>query len=144
MEEVQLSGNANAKNGQLSFANANVAPNKELKRNRLKNFIPHIYKSLQRFKVIRTTFPIKPIFYAMKICPHCGNELEDSAIVCKNCGSDAETGWKDGAENADLELPDYEEIVENELGKKKNLAAKIATAVIVTVIALTFLLVFCL
>ena len=54
-----------------------------------------------------------------KICPHCGAELKLNATFCPHCGSDSETGWKEGAESADLELPDYDEIVENEFGQKK-------------------------
>lgn len=51
------------------------------------------------------------------ICPHCGAELKDDATFCRHCGSDKNTGWKDGAEFADEELPDYDEILENEFGE---------------------------
>lgn len=78
----------------------------------------------------------------MKICPHCGAELPDKAVNCKACGSDAETGWAEGAENADLELPDYEEILENELGTKKGKASKILFSVVAGILALALLLVF--
>ena len=50
------------------------------------------------------------------ICPHCGAELKEGASFCRQCGSDENTGWKEGAEFYDEELPDYEEILENELG----------------------------
>ena len=57
---------------------------------------------------------------------------------CPHCGSDADTGWKEGAEFTDLETPDYDEIAENEFGtdeygnkKKKANPFAIAAAVIV-------------
>ncbi|MCQ2055370.1 MAG: zinc-ribbon domain-containing protein [Fibrobacter sp.] len=52
----------------------------------------------------------------MKICPHCGAELKDGAKFCPHCGSDETTGWADGAEFVDEELPDYDEIIANEFG----------------------------
>lgn len=79
----------------------------------------------------------------MKICPHCGAELPDKAISCKECGSDAETGWAENPGSAQFELPDYDEIVENEFGKKKNLSQKISKivgAAIAIILALAFLL----
>ena len=54
------------------------------------------------------------------ICPHCGAELKAGAKFCPHCGSDETTGWADGAEFADEELPDYDEIVENEFGVDRN------------------------
>lgn len=53
-------------------------------------------------------------------CPHCGAELKDGAKFCPHCGSDETTGWADGAEFANEELPDYDEIVENEFGDDPN------------------------
>lgn len=53
----------------------------------------------------------------MNTCPHCGAELKSGATFCRHCGSDKNTGWKDGAEFADEELPDYDEILENEFGE---------------------------
>lgn len=49
-------------------------------------------------------------------CPHCGADLKENAKFCPHCGSDETTGWAEGAEFADEELPDYDEIVENEFG----------------------------
>lgn len=54
------------------------------------------------------------------ICPHCGAELKPGAKFCPHCGSDETTGWAEGAEFADEELPDYDEIVENEFGVDAN------------------------
>lgn len=54
------------------------------------------------------------------ICPHCGNEIKADATFCRHCGSDRNTGWKEGAEFSDEELPDYEEILENEFGDDPN------------------------
>lgn len=53
-------------------------------------------------------------------CPHCGAELKKGAKFCPHCGSDETTGWAEGAEFADEELPDYDEIVENEFGVDAN------------------------
>ena len=50
----------------------------------------------------------------MTVCPHCGAELKKGATFCPHCGSDKNTGWKD------LDLPDYDEILENEFGDKPN------------------------
>ena len=56
----------------------------------------------------------------MTHCPHCGAELKKGATFCPHCGSDKNTGWKEGAEYSDLDLPDYDEIVENEFGDDPN------------------------
>ncbi len=41
-------------------------------------------------------------------CPHCGADVAIGAKVCRECGSDAATGWLDGEEidYASVELPD--------------------------------------
>mgnify|MGYP003571567962 CR=1 FL=1 len=77
-----------------------------------------------------------------KICPHCGAELQIDAIFCPHCGSDSETGWKEGAESADLELPDYNEILENEFGTKKKTSSTIASAIVGGILAIVLLVVF--
>ncbi len=40
-------------------------------------------------------------------CPHCGAEVRVGAAVCRECGSDADTGWQDEEEVAyqSLDLP---------------------------------------
>ncbi len=78
----------------------------------------------------------------MKICPHCGAEIPDTSISCKECGSDAKTGWSEGAENAHLEMPDYDEILENEFGSRKKGASRILTAIVGGILALVLLVVF--
>ena len=74
---------------------------------------------------------LKTCYIYNMICPHCHAELDDKATFCPQCGSDKKTGWAEGAEFSDLETPDYDEIVENEFGKKKANPAAIAAAVIV-------------
>jgi uncharacterized membrane protein YvbJ len=77
-------------------------------------------------------------------CPHCHSELKDNATFCPHCGSDKNTGWKEGAEYSDLDLPDYDEIVENEFGddpnspyaKKKN--ANPFGIIVVTIVVIAF------
>lgn len=78
----------------------------------------------------------------MKVCPHCGAELPDGAISCKECGSDKDTGWAEGAEYANLELPDYDEILENEFGPRKKSPSKIFTAIIAGILVLVLAVVF--
>ncbi len=57
------------------------------------------------------------------ICPNCGSVVSGNANVCKECGSDAETGWAQNAEYSYLEpvfdKQDYEEITNNEFGTNK-------------------------
>ncbi|MCA8959224.1 MAG: zinc ribbon domain-containing protein [Planctomycetes bacterium] len=45
----------------------------------------------------------------MTPCPHCGEPVADDAVVCRHCGSDAETGWVDDVDYHSLELPDRDE-----------------------------------
>lgn len=44
-------------------------------------------------------------------CAHCGAPLPAGARSCRECGSDAETGWKDEEELflASVELPEFDE-----------------------------------
>ncbi|MCK9182588.1 MAG: zinc ribbon domain-containing protein [Fibrobacteraceae bacterium] len=77
----------------------------------------------------------------MKICPHCGAEISDDSINCKECGSDAETGWSDSAK-VDFELPDYDEILENEFGRSKKKKKSIAIAIIGGLLTLVLLIIF--
>ena len=72
------------------------------------------------------------------ICPHCGAELKQGANFCPHCGSDKNTGWKEGAEYSDLETPDYDEIIENEFGEKKQKASPLGIAVAI-IVALAFM-----
>jgi uncharacterized membrane protein YvbJ len=54
-------------------------------------------------------------------CPHCGEDLDKKAKVCYNCGSDERTGWSADTylDGIDLNDPEeYEELKENEFGKK--------------------------
>ncbi|WP_338082486.1 zinc ribbon domain-containing protein [Fibrobacter succinogenes] len=74
----------------------------------------------------------------MTICPHCGAELKQGATFCPHCGSDKNTGWKEGAEYSDLDLPDYDEIVENEFGEKKKKSSPL-TIVAVVIVVLAFM-----
>ena len=72
------------------------------------------------------------------LCPHCHSEIKDNATFCPHCGSDKDTGWSEGAKFTDLETPDYDEIVENEFGEKKNKANPLAIAAAV-IVALAFI-----
>ena len=39
-------------------------------------------------------------------CPHCGEPLADDAVACRECGSDADTGWSDDIDYQSVELPE--------------------------------------
>lgn len=41
-------------------------------------------------------------------CPHCGADVAAGSKVCRECGSDAGTGWQDGDEidYQSIEIPD--------------------------------------
>jgi predicted ATP-dependent serine protease len=41
------------------------------------------------------------------VCPHCGAEVAVTAKVCRECGSDADTGWQstEEVEYQSLDLP---------------------------------------
>lgn len=76
------------------------------------------------------------------ICPHCGAPVKSTAKSCPHCGSDSKTGWSDGAEFSDLDLPDYDEIIQNEMGnpKKGNPFVIIAALIAVAAFAATLIL----
>jgi hypothetical protein len=54
------------------------------------------------------------------VCPNCGAELSAGARVCRDCGSDENTGWSESTylDGIDLSFDedDYEETVKRELG----------------------------
>jgi hypothetical protein len=58
------------------------------------------------------------------ICPHCGADVPVNAYFCRECGSDAETGWSEDADVWEAGIPagygsdddfDYDESVEKDL-----------------------------
>lgn len=56
-------------------------------------------------------------------CRHCGAEVAARASFCRECGSDAATGWSEEAENGGLDLPqpfsdrEYQDFVAREWGE---------------------------
>ena len=64
-------------------------------------------------------------------------------MFCRHCGSDARTGWSEGAEFSDIEIPDYEEIIENEFGpnpNKKMSLSKVVSFSAAVIVTLAFIL----
>lgn len=54
-----------------------------------------------------------------ELCPNCGESLPRNAKFCRECGSDAKTGWRssEDIEYDSIELPeqgDYEEFLQRE------------------------------
>ena len=104
------------------------------------HFLLHFYSQTQ---ILALRICPNPYFLIM-YCPHCHSELKDNATFCPHCGSDKNTGWKEGAEFSDLDLPDYDEIVENEFGDDPNSPyAKKKTAnpfgiIVVTIVVIAF------
>jgi uncharacterized membrane protein YvbJ len=52
----------------------------------------------------------------MKICSHCGAEVPPQASACRECGSDAETGWASEedlgrAAWGEFDRDDYEDVI---------------------------------
>lgn len=61
----------------------------------------------------------RPDFF---VCPHCGADVPAGATACRECGSDDETGWSEGADAWDAGIPagyghdedfEYDEYVED-------------------------------
>lgn len=56
-----------------------------------------------------------------EVCPVCGEDLDQGALACPECGADEKSGWRVGSETYDgLDLPgesfDYDEFVRDEFG----------------------------
>jgi hypothetical protein len=51
----------------------------------------------------------------MDDCPHCGEPIDEDAESCPHCGSDAETGWMEDADDASVDLPEDEPLVDGGL-----------------------------
>lgn len=41
-------------------------------------------------------------------CPHCGARVPSGALACRQCGSDAETGWSEDADLWTADIPSAE------------------------------------
>lgn len=75
-------------------------------------------------------------------CPHCGADVAVGAKVCRDCGSDATTGWLDSEEvdYASVELPDGYGTGEHDTGGRRGPARAIAVAAVALLVALAILL----
>lgn len=84
-------------------------------------------------------------------CPHCGADVPVGAPACRECGSDAETGWSEDADVWSADIPtgydeedefDYEGFVAREFGGPRSVYGwkKIAAIVIAIAVCLGVLL----
>jgi hypothetical protein len=95
----------------------------------------------------------KPRFFT---CPHCGAHVRVGAAACRECGSDAESGWSEDAESwtSDPDAGytgdddfDYDEFVRDEFpeqaeGPSPGGWKRWAIAVIVALLCLAMLMLF--
>ena len=66
----------------------------------------------------------------MQSCPHCGAEVAEGRLACRECGSDIETGWGDPTE-IDYQSVDLgDEFSEEEKALKKGKQRLIASILI--------------
>lgn len=75
-------------------------------------------------------------------CPYCGSEISKKAKVCPDCGSDENTGWSegrylDGVGIPDFDDDDYQQMKEQEFGRKSKITLSWQT---ITGFSLLFLL----
>jgi hypothetical protein len=85
-------------------------------------------------------------------CPHCGADVPVGSPACRECGSDAETGWSEDAHVWSADIPtgyeedddfDYKEFVAREFADQASTtlgAKKVAIAVVVALLCLAILL----
>ncbi|MCA8952119.1 MAG: hypothetical protein KDE27_21595 [Planctomycetes bacterium] len=75
-------------------------------------------------------------------CPHCDAEVPIGAKVCRECGSDAETGWQDEEEIAyrSLDIPDGWG-PEQESGERRERRARVRSQIVAVIVALAMALV---
>ena len=80
----------------------------------------------------------KPV-RSFETCPNCGESFPAGRLACPECGSDAETGWKDQEEidYESVELPEPEEDRKPRADKTLGFSrAVLAVGVFVVVLAL--------
>jgi len=87
----------------------------------------------------------------MAECEHCGESFREGRISCPHCGADAETGWKEDAEDLSIELPetslsddDYADLLRREglsegVSKARNLRGLIILAILLALLLPTLL-----
>ncbi len=75
-------------------------------------------------------------------CPNCGAEVAANARACRECGSDANTGWKHGDEldYQSVEIPDGYGGEFDSKPSRSALLSRRAVAVVALVVALALIL----
>ena len=80
-------------------------------------------------------------------CPHCGARVVKGAAACRECGSDAQTGWSDGANVWEADVPtgygpdndfDYDEYLRREF--PSNADGKVRRKLLMRVLIVTAVL----
>jgi hypothetical protein len=75
-------------------------------------------------------------------CPNCGAGVKVGALACRECGSDANTGWQDDAEidYAQVDLPDgyRDDAVGDELPPSRAPRWVVVTALVVAVVMIAW------
>jgi uncharacterized membrane protein YvbJ len=75
-------------------------------------------------------------------CPNCGAEVAANARACRECGSDANTGWKDGDEldYQSVEIPDGYGGEFDAKPARSALLSPRAVAIVALIVAVAFIL----
>jgi len=69
-------------------------------------------------------------------CSHCGAPLPPHAVACRECGSDAETGWNRDVEYLSVELPEDSETADRRASRERNRDARRRTIAVLCVFGL--------
>ena len=78
--------------------------------------------------------------HLLSTCPNCGAQFRAGRLACPECGSDANTGWRD-AEDIDyqsVEIPDtYEEFI-GAVPPRRPLWPRLVAVVLITAFVLAY------
>lgn len=77
----------------------------------------------------------------LETCPNCGTRFKADRLACPECGSDANTGWRDADEidYQSVEIPDTYEEWANAGQDRRPLWPRIVAAVVIVAFVLGYL-----